>query len=200
MVDNPSNINNTNNRLIQKWQRKRVGMVRILLAYLTPPHFSAGLTSGPGFSTSYFVIFFLLCFLRWEVDFRFVDISGIIYHYFLVELFIITFFSYDWLFYVVHNQHHQIQILEIIFMNNAFFDFLWLCLIIFSFTNRFISGWLHASRHNSLTLYKILIIVWFIYIWLTFKWQISLPHYTGTQPYLLQHWSNSKASASNNGL
>jgi len=61
-------------------------MVGIPLTGLPPPHFCACPNTGPGFPTSYVVVF--LCTMRRsEVFVRFVDICGIVYHLCLNFLF-----------------------------------------------------------------------------------------------------------------
>ena len=58
------------------------------LTDLTPPPFCACPKSGPGFTTSYVMVFFVFSELRWEVILHFVDIVGIVNHHCLNFLFI----------------------------------------------------------------------------------------------------------------
>ena len=59
------------------------GSIEIPLTGLTLPRFYAGPKPGPGFPTSYVVVFFVYMFneLRWEVIVWFVDISEIVNHH-----------------------------------------------------------------------------------------------------------------------
>jgi hypothetical protein len=59
------------------YQEERVG---ISLTGLTLPHFCACPKPGPGFPTSYVVVFFVFSKLRCPVIVRFVDIRGIVDH------------------------------------------------------------------------------------------------------------------------
>ena len=64
------------------YQERRPG---IPLTSLTPTYCCACPKAGPGFPTSYAVVFFFVSELRSEVVVRFVDIGGIVdhhYHYF----------------------------------------------------------------------------------------------------------------------
>ena len=67
----------------------------IPLAGLTLPHACAFPKPGPGFPTSYVVVFFVFIELKWEVVVRFVDIGGIIDHHYLHFLFIIRTQNYN---------------------------------------------------------------------------------------------------------
>jgi len=53
---------------------------------LTPPHFCACSMPGIGFLTSYIyvVVFFVFNSLRWQVDFHFLEIDGIVYLRYLI--------------------------------------------------------------------------------------------------------------------
>lgn len=51
------------------------GRVGIPLIGKTPPHFCPFPKPGPGFPTSYVVIFFIFNELRWEVIVHFIDIG-----------------------------------------------------------------------------------------------------------------------------
>ena len=54
-----------------------------LINGLTRPHICAWPSPGPGFPTSYVMVFFVFNDLRWEEVVRFVDIGKIVGHYFL---------------------------------------------------------------------------------------------------------------------
>ena len=64
---------------------------RVPLTDLTPPPFCACPKPGPGFTTSYVMVFLVFSELRWEVIVHFVDIVGIVNHHCLNYLFIKSF-------------------------------------------------------------------------------------------------------------
>jgi len=74
---------------------------------------------GPGFLTSYVVVFLVFNCFRWEMIFRFVDIDGIVDHHYLNFLFKICF-----LLYINFNQHELVDLLSYV----TFYDILVLVL------------------------------------------------------------------------